>query len=155
MPENVESKGDDVTVAVKVRVKVTGQRRRGDGVHDLELPLATGPVGAKQLIEAAVTAEVEAYEARADDATFLRVLTEQSLAADLARGAVRLGDVERPQPVDVRGAVATALLAFEDGIFKVFVGEEELDATSQVDLADGAEVLFPPARPPRRRLTRC
>ena len=131
-----------MTLAVRVRAKVTGQRRRGDGVHELELPLAPGPVSARQLIEAAVTAEVAAYEVRADDVTFLRVLTEQSLAQDLARGAVRLGDVERPGPVDLAEAVATALLAFDDGIFKLFVGEEELDSTSRVDLADGVELLF-------------
>jgi hypothetical protein len=131
-----------VTVAVKVQAKVTGHRRRSGADHELTLPLEAGPVSARQLIEAAVTAEVAAYEQRADEATLVRLLTERDLAEDLARGAVRMGDIERPPEVNVTDAVATALLAFDDGIFKVFVGEQELDGSSQIDVFDGADLLF-------------
>jgi hypothetical protein len=40
----------------------------------------------------------------------------------------------------VTSAVETALLAFDDGIFKVFVGDREVDGP--VELPDGAAVLF-------------
>ena len=131
-----------MAVAVSVRAKVTGQRGSSVGDHPVELQLAPGPVTASQLITAAVVAEVVAHEARADEATVVRVLTGTALSADLTRGAVRTGEVERPPEVDVDAAVATALLAFEDGIFKVFVGERELLADGTADLADGAQVLF-------------
>jgi hypothetical protein len=131
-----------VTVAVKVQAKVTGHRRRSGADHELALPLAPGPVSARQLIAAAVTAEVAAYEQRADEATLVRLLTERDLAEDLARGAVRMGDTERPLKVNVADAVATALLAFDDGIFKIFVGEHELDGFTVVDVSDGADLLF-------------
>ena len=131
-----------MTVAVRVRAKVTGHRRRSAGDHELELPLAPGAVTAAALIEAAVSAEVAAYEQRADEATLVRMLTERELTEDLARGAVRMGDIERPPTVNVDDAVATALLAFDDGIFKIFVGDQELDSTSTVDLTDGMDVLF-------------
>jgi hypothetical protein len=54
-----------VAVAVRVSATVTGHRRRGVREHDLALELPLGPVTARQLIEAAVIAEVAAYEARA------------------------------------------------------------------------------------------
>jgi hypothetical protein len=89
-----------------------------------------------------VTAEVTAYELRADEAALVRVLTERSLSEDLARGTVRMGYVERVEHVDLAAAVATAQLAFDDGIFKVFVGDDELDGTTTANLSDGADVLF-------------
>jgi hypothetical protein len=138
-----------VTVAVRVSAAVTGHRRRGVREHDLVLKLPPGRVTARQLIEAAVTAEVAAYQARAEEASLVRVLTEKSLAEDLARGAVRTGgprdddDGEPPRPVDVTAAVETALLAFGDGIFKVFVGDDEVPGDDEsLAIADGASLLF-------------
>lgn len=139
-----------MTVAVRVQVKVTGRRRRGLG-HDLALALPPGPVTARQLVEAAVAAEIAAYQARAGEASLVRVLTEEGLRDDLAQGVVRMGGVEGvegfegvapPEPVDTAAAVRTALCAFDDGIFKVFVGDREAEGSAPVDLADGAEVLF-------------
>jgi hypothetical protein len=132
-----------VAVAVRVRAKVTGakdRRRRGEQERDLALALPPGPVTARQIIAAAVAAEVAAYQARAEEASLIRVLTDQALADDLDRGAVRMGDVARAGQVDVAAAVETALCAFDDGIVKVFVGDRE--AEGPVELADGADVLF-------------
>jgi len=129
-----------VAVAVRVRAKVTGHRRRGEQERDLALALPPGPVSARQIIEAAVAAEVAAYQARAGEASLVRVLTDQALLDDLDQGAVRMGDTEPAGPVDVAAAVQTALLAFDDGIFKVFVGDREVEGP--VELADGAAVLF-------------
>ncbi len=76
-----------MTVAVRVSATVTGHRRRGVREHDLVLALPLGEVTARQLIEAAVAAEVTAFQARAEEASLLRVLTRESLDAELARGA--------------------------------------------------------------------
>lgn len=136
-----------MTVAVRVSATVTGHRRAGVREHDLELELPSGPVSARQLIEASVTAEVAAYQARAEEARLVRVLTGKSLREDLARGAVRVGGLQEeglgePSPADVITAVETALLAFEDGFFKVFVGDDELTEDADVEVADGASLLF-------------
>jgi hypothetical protein len=58
---------DDVTVAVRVSATVTGHRRRGVREHELVLDLPQEQVTARQLIEAAVTAEVAAFQDRADE----------------------------------------------------------------------------------------
>ena len=140
-----------MTVAVRVSATVTGHRRKGVREHDLVLALPPGEVTARQLIEAAVAAEVTAFQARAEEASLLRVLTRKSLDADLARGVVRtggaLGDGEppagEPSEVNVADAVDTALLAFGDGLFKVFVGERELtDDGAALPVTDGSALLF-------------
>jgi hypothetical protein len=133
----------DMTVAVKVTATITGHRRRGVREHELTLELAPGEVPARRLIEAAVTAEVSAFQARAEENSFVRVLSRDGLREDLARGAIRLGDPEAEAPdVDVAAATEAALLAFDDGIFKVFVGEREVEAGTPAWLEDGASVLF-------------
>jgi hypothetical protein len=137
-----------VTVAVRVSATVTGHRRRGVREHDLVLDLPAGKVTARQLIEAAVIAEVDAYQARGQEASLVRVLTRKALLEDLELGAVRLGEAQESKaqdavPVDMADAVDTALLAFGDGLFKVFVGDRELtDDAAPVSLADGASLLF-------------
>jgi hypothetical protein len=136
-----------VTVAVRVSAAVTGHRRRGVREHELLLELPAGPISARRLIEAAVSAEVAAHQARAEEASLVRVLTEKSLLEDLARGAVRVGGpreegLGEPSPVETSTAVETALLAFEDGIFKVFVGDDELTDDADVEVADGTALLF-------------
>jgi hypothetical protein len=132
-----------MTVAVRVTATITGHRRRGVREHELTLELAPGEVAARQLITAAVSAEVAAYHARAEENGFLRVLTPDGLRDDLARGAVRFGSQDgEPPAADPRAAADAALLAFADGIFKVFVGEREVVPDTPVWLEDGASVLF-------------
>ena len=80
-----------MTVAVRVTVTVTGHRRGGVDEHDVALALPPGPVMARKLIEAAVIAQVTAYEDRAAQASMVRILTGKSLLADLEQGAVRMG----------------------------------------------------------------
>ena len=91
-----------MTVAVRVRAKVTGHRRHGADEHELALALPPGPATAGQIIEAAVAAEVGTYQARAAEASLVRVLTEKSLLDDLGQGAVRMG-----------GAYGSGVLAIE------------------------------------------
>ena len=144
-----------MTVAVRVSATVTGHRRRGVREHDLVLVLPPGEVTARALIEAAVAADLTAYQARAEEASLVRVLTKKSLDADLAHGAVRTGgprDGVGPSSVEPAGgepgrvrlpdAVDAALLAFADGIFKVFVGERELTDDAALPVADGTALLF-------------
>lgn len=139
-----------MTVAVRVSATVTGHRRRGVREHDLVLALPAGEVTARQLIEAAVAAEVSAFQDRAEEASLIRVLTKKSLDADLALGAVRSAGPRddataagEPGQVNLADAVDAALLAFCDGLFKVFVGERELtDDGPALPVTDGAALLF-------------
>jgi hypothetical protein len=132
----------DVTVAVRVSVKVTGHRRLGGPEDSLSLGLPPGPVTAWQIIEAAVVAEAAAYEARAGEASLVRVLTDRALRDDLDRGTVRTGGVEPAGPVDLAAAVETAWQAFDDGMFKVFVDDQEVADDVLIDLTDEAALLF-------------
>jgi hypothetical protein len=132
-----------VPVAVRVHARITGQRRTAVAEHPVTLDLPSGTTTASVFLEAVVRAEVSAYQARAEERTFFRVLTERSLEQGLESGRVLSGGQDPVGPVDVDAAVAEALLAFEDGFFKVFVGDDEVESLSQeVRLTGDVEVLF-------------
>lgn len=132
-----------MTVAVRVQVKITGQRRNPVGDHGLDLQLPAGPVVLSDFLTAVVHAEVADHERRAEERTLLRVLTPQALHAELETGRVLSGGADPSGPVDVDAAVETALLAFADGLFKVFVDDVEIaDVDELVNLQGTPTVLF-------------
>lgn len=132
-----------MVTAVRVEAAVPGRRKAGTAEHPVELALAPGPVALRDLIEAVVRAEVRAFAARVEQRGFLRVLTDEALAAALAAGAVRSDAVEAGPPVDEDEAVATALLAGSDGLYQVVVdGEPVADLDAVVDLRTDAQLLF-------------
>jgi hypothetical protein len=132
-----------VTVAVRVQAKVTGQRRNALGDHSLYLQLPAGPVVLRDFLSAVVRAEAAGYERRAEERTLLRVLTPQALAAELETGRVLSGGTDPTAPIDLDEAVETALLAYTDGLFKVFVDDVEIESIDgTVNLTGTPTVLF-------------
>jgi hypothetical protein len=129
-----------MATAVLVEAAVPGRRRAGTAEHALQLDLPVGEVPLRSLVEAVVRAEVAAFAERARMRSMLTVLTERGLEEGLAAGAVRHGEPEAPTYVDPGAAVAAALEAHIDGIFRVVVDDEPVD-----DL-DGMVALHPESR---------
>jgi hypothetical protein len=133
-----------MATAFKVEAAVPGRRGAGTKEHplDLDLPLDR-PVPLRTVVEAVVRGEVDAFRRRAEEQRFVRVLTEKALADGLVAGAVRSGGSESATSVDVDEAVATALLAHEDGLYKVIVDDEPVDdLDAEVQLRAGSHLLF-------------
>jgi len=132
-----------MATAVRVEAAVPGRKRAGTAEHRVELDLVAGSVTLRKLIDAVVRAEVRAFQARAEQSSFIRVLTEQALEEGLGTGVVRSGGRETATAVDVDDAVATALLAHDDGLYQVLVDDEpvdELDAV--VEISPETRLLF-------------
>ena len=94
----------------------------------------------RDLITTIVRAEVAQFQARQAERQLVRWLTASEIEAAAGRGKVDLGDRDDVQAVAPDEAVGAALLAFEDGLYLVFV-----DGAQQHDL--DAEVM---ARPDSR-----
>jgi hypothetical protein len=97
----------------------------------------------RDLIERVVRAEVAAFRERQAELATTVILTGPEIAAGAARGKVAMGGQgERPAP-DAEEAVATALLAFEDGLYFVFVdGRQATDLDEPVRLRPDGTVRF-------------
>ena len=120
-------------MAVKVEARITGQRRRPAETREVEIP--AGAITLRELIDAVVRSEVAAFRMRQLDGRLLQVLSKEQIAAGAEVGRITSGGSELDQAVDADAAVATAIEAFADGMYFVFVDEgqvQALDATVEV-----------------------
>jgi hypothetical protein len=97
----------------------------------------------RELITRIVHNEVQAFEKRQEDRKLVRILTERDIEAGLEKGRVDSGGRDLHQRVDPEEAVGTALQAFEDGLYLVFLDEEEQrDLDKQVFLRPDSKLTF-------------
>jgi hypothetical protein len=80
----------------------------------------------RDLIARVVRAEVHAFRERQEARKLSRVLSASQISEGTARGKVDMGGRDLDQSVDEDQAVATALQAFEDGLYLVVLDGEEL-----------------------------
>lgn len=136
---------DGGAVTITVEARVMGQRRPLVEGWAVPLPARTieddgsGGAGAlrlRDLLGHVVRQEVRAYRGRQEERRLARVLSPAQIAGAVARGKVEMGGLSEEAAaaraeVDEDAAVATALQAFEDGLYFVFLDgaqQENLDA---------------------------
>ena len=78
-----------------------------------------------ELLTALTELGVKDYNARKDEGQILPFLTREEIAGQALRGKVSFG-VHNGGTADPAKAVENTLQCFEDGIYRVFAGEEEL-----------------------------
>jgi len=101
------------------------------------------PLTLRQLISRVVLKEVEAFKQRQHERRFVRILTERQIEESLIKGRVDSGGRDLHQDVNPDEAVATALQAFEDGIYLVVLdGEEQRDLDREVHLQPASHLVF-------------
>lgn len=137
-------------LTLTIEAQVLGQRRPTLPAWEITLPPGT-PGGdgltLRHLLTLVVRQEVEAFAQRHEQRRLARVLQPDDIARGAARGKVAMGgDVEgrdAAQPVDVEEAVATALQAFEDGFYFVFLDGRQLQRLDDVvALREGGHLRF-------------
>lgn len=126
---------------MEIEARTVGRRDREH--RDLAWPDAPAGPTVGDLIAHVVRAEVAAYNRREHDRRFLRVLTEQQIEAQAAAGKVQAEVREHAQPADTDTSVETALEAFADGLFLVFLDDREVESVDElVPLRDDLRVRF-------------
>jgi hypothetical protein len=102
-----------------------------------------GSVTLRDLIGHVVRHEVAAFKQRQTERRFVHTLTARQIEEGAAKGKVDLGGRDLKQEVDPEQAVATALEAFEDGLYLVVVDDvEQRSLDSQVFVNADSRVAF-------------
>jgi hypothetical protein len=97
----------------------------------------------QDLIGQIVWAEVVADEARQRHHQLLQVLSPDQIAAGVVRGKVDLGGRDPVPPTDPQAALAVALEAFNDGLYYVFIDDQQIETLdTPVSLAPNSQLLF-------------
>ncbi len=134
-------------MVISVNVRQLGSRR--DRIAGLPFRLARAPQTVEELITESVRSCVAAFNARLAAAPC--PLAEGDVEAMAKLGKITFGlaqgdeeaDGQAKGRADEQVAIACALQAYEDGLFRVFVGSEPCGALGEaLALAEGDSVTF-------------
>lgn len=134
------------TATLTVSAKVVGQKK--PVWTDWQIPFPPEFDGSRKptlrdLISLIVSKEVEAFKLRQEQRKLVQILSPEQIQQAAERGKIDLGERDLGQEVDEEAAITTALQAFQDGLYYVFlddVQQESLDQT--VFVGADSRVLF-------------
>lgn len=124
-----------------VNVKQLGKRKQS--IEKQPIQIETKPATTGELITAVVIEQVKEYNNRLAESELLKYLTAEEIQEKSVSGKIAFGVNYNELPAEAGRAVENALLSFEDGIFRVFVGETELQSLQeQIELSENEELTF-------------
>lgn len=128
-------------MVVKVNVKQIGKRK--NIVDAMPFSYDTVPKTVQELIAETVKVCLEGYKKRVEDKDAMKVLEQDSMEKMAEVGKVAF-DISYGEKIPaVQEAVDTAVLAFQDGLYRVFLDGEELDDLKQdIVLGEDKELTF-------------
>ncbi|MCI9385753.1 MAG: hypothetical protein K1W36_17835 [Lachnospiraceae bacterium] len=117
-----------MSFTVHVKMKKLGKQNRVD-IAPAMFELDEKPQTVRELLVNLTRLGVRQYNERKDEGQLLAYLTKEEIAAQASRGKISSGLRGGADAVEDK-AVENTLQCFEDGIYRVFAGEEELTALS-------------------------
>ena len=133
----------------EITVEARALGRKKPIIPTWSIPLSTVLLDAptslalRDLITRVVLEEVDAFRKRQAERRLVHVLTATQIELGVQQGKVDMGGRDLDQRVDPQTAVDTALQAFEDGLYFVFVdGDQVLTLDDPVRLGPGSRLSF-------------
>ena len=114
---------------IRVRMRKLGKKNR-DALAPVTYELLTKPETVRELIIELTKQGVASYNAREDKGQIVPHLTKQEIEDKASAGKVAFG-LRGGNAADPDAAVENALQCFEDGIFRVFADDVELEHLEQ------------------------
>lgn len=131
---------------VKISVKQLGKKHPILQEKSIELATATALISTRFLIELIVDHQVQLFKSSSfefDDTDKIHLPKENYLPILTDTGKVGFGALYNHNKVDLKVAQDNAILAFEDGIFTVFYGDDELENLDQeINLDEQKSLTF-------------
>lgn len=118
-----------MSYTINVRMKKLGRQKSAD-LEPVPFVLDEKPQTVRELLVSLTKLGVKQYNARKDEGQILAYLTREEIAEQAARGKISSG-LRGGEDAEEDKAVENTIQCFEDGIYRVFAGEEELTALSE------------------------
>ena len=126
---------------VYIKLKSVGKRRPVLDKTPYALP--DGISSLRELIEAVVRQEVDAYNDRGVENMLAAFLTEAEIEDQSTVGKVGFGRLYSDKKADPGKAIETAIQGFEDGLFRVVVEEKEaVELDEPLDINENDTLTF-------------
>ncbi|MBT32547.1 MAG: hypothetical protein CMO01_23025 [Thalassobius sp.] len=128
---------------INYSVKQMGKKHPLIGKNTIEIEDIGLQPTLKKLIEAVVTQQVEAFNARKSEKNLIKYLQKSEIDTQKESGKIGFNDSYNDTKADVNAAIDNALLAFEDGIYCVFVDEEQVEKLEeQIQITESSTLYF-------------
>ncbi|MGO4949837.1 hypothetical protein [Paenibacillus sp. DRB1-1] len=128
---------------MKLFVTVKSLGKRKPALARQELELSPAPETLRGLITATVALNVQKLREKQESVALIPFLTGEEVQAQGEIGKVGFGSIYNEGVPDIKDAVNTAMQAFEDGLYRVFVCDEEtIELDAPLSLKDGHEIVF-------------
>ncbi|WP_339056116.1 hypothetical protein KSU07_04725 [Fusobacterium animalis] len=121
---------------MKIIINVKGLSRK-KVIHQEEVELKNKISTTKDLITELVKINVEKFNKKIDDKNILSIITNENIAKAARIG--KIGDeVHGDKKANLEKALDTAYLAFEDGLYCIFINDEQSEKLDDsLNLKDG------------------
>ena len=126
---------------MKIIINVKGLSRK-KVIHQEKVELTNKVSTTKDLITELVKINVEKFNKKIDDKDILSIMTNEYIAEAARSG--KIGDeVHGDKKANLEKALDTAYLAFEDGLYCIFINDEQSEKLNdKLNLKDGDILTF-------------
>ena len=126
---------------ITVIVKQLGKKR--NKIDGEKFFLENKPDTVEMLIRESVRTCVTAYNERVRNGENAKPLSAEDIESMSEIGKIAFGINYGEKEADEQSAIDTAIQAYEDGLFRIFIGDEDAgELSSTVDISDGERVTF-------------
>lgn len=126
---------------VKVNLKQLGKKR--NKISEQDFYIENVPSSVRELICETVHTCVESYNKRFDNSENTKELSKEQIEDLSELGKIAFGINYGGKRADVKAALDTAIQAYEDGIFRIFSGEQELGSLDDsIVINEGDSLTF-------------
>ncbi|MFB7141916.1 hypothetical protein ACFCYN_19870 [Gottfriedia sp. NPDC056225] len=101
------------------------------------------PLNLEELVKELISINVNTYNQKEIDFPFLPYLTEDEINLKSTVGKIGFDLKYNDTIADLNEAIANALQAFQDGLFKVFLNDKEIESLQEnIELNENDEIVF-------------
>jgi len=125
-----------------VYIKIKALAKRKPIIADLPCIIEGNSATSNDLIEHIVRKMVRDYNAKPIEEPLFPFLTDDKINDGAKIGKVGFAERKNESMQDEESAVENALMCFYDGIFKLFINDEEVEINYEITLKEGDEITF-------------
>lgn len=124
---------------IQIKLKKLGKKK----IKQFEIELQSSVENLEDLIVEIVKSEVKRFNDKQENPSIVSFLSNQAINEQSESGKVSFGDIHNQDKAIEHEAIENALLAHADGMFVVFVDDEEIkDLKENITITEHSEVVF-------------
>lgn len=116
---------------IQISVKQAGKKRPTIRQKTIEIADLPADPMLQDLLSALVSQQVQEHNQKTTDDTILPFMVKEAIEEKAAAGKIGFSQLYNPNKAEENVAINNVLLAFQDGLFAVFIDEEQIVALNQ------------------------